>query len=330
VLAQPITFAYQSDLKAVGLKEVMHGGTSSVGAQIRRRHKPLELRLRDRSGLGYIKKPTSYHLLGATADFPAFGEGIPAKGGVQGYMPDRLSNLDTRSPNYGMPSSLLRKEDASVPSYFERRTKAGVAAAVREAAHQRTIEDIKNVLNNNGLCYDNYTFDRKGGYTDNFALSPDLFDGLDWTRAGERHARPHPVRHAPCTYSTPCALPGVTASQDLQHTSYLGPIPHHGYYTNYYFISCVGFFNRAELNEVLAEYSGPPGFCVPKFGEYVEKGTKHTLPYTNGKLHFTSSQARHWTEHSRIIYEMLFARKVCTWPLHSLPQPTTATAVERL
>ena len=107
--------------------------------------------------------------------------------------------------------------------------------------------------------------------------------------------------------------PGVTASQDLQHTSYLGPILHHGYYTIFYFIRIVGYFSRHELNEVLTEYAGPPGFCVPKFAEYVEKGTKQTLPYTDGKLHFTSSQARHWTEHSRIIFETLFARKVCTW-----------------
>ena len=106
--------------------------------------------------------------------------------------------------------------------------------------------------------------------------------------------------------------PGVTASQDLQHTSYLGPILHHGYYTIFYFIRIVGYFSRHELNEVLTEYAGPPGFCVPKFAEYVEKGTKQTLPYTDGKLHFTSSQARHWTEHSRIIYEM------------AAPQPTTA------
>ena len=80
--------------------------------------------------------------------------------------------------------------------------------------------------------------------------------------------------------------PGVTASQDLQHTSYLGPILHHGYYTIFYFIRIVGYFSRHELNEVLTEYVGPPGFCVPKFAEYVEKGTKQTLPYTDGQASF--------------------------------------------
>ena len=172
----------------------MHGGTSSVGAQIRRRRKPIKLRLRDESGHQYIDKPTSYHAFGATADYPAFGEGVPAKGGTQGYMCDRLSNLDSRSMHYGKPSSLLRKNDPSVPSYFERRTRAGVDEAVKEAAGQRTIEDIKNVLNNNGLCYDNFIFDRNGGYKDNYALSSDLFDGLDWIRACE--PQPPPVTHA--------------------------------------------------------------------------------------------------------------------------------------
>ena len=45
--------------------------------------------------------------------------------------------------------------------------------------------------------------------------------------------------------------------------------------------------------------------------EYVEKGTKDCLPYTDGKLHFTSSQAQHWAEHSRVILSSLMDRKVC-------------------
>ena len=52
--------------------------------------------------------------------------------------------------------------------------------------------------------------------------------------------------------------------------------------------------------------------CVPDFGTYVEKGTRAGLPYTDGKLHFTASQSRHWTEHSVVILEKLFERKVPT------------------
>ena len=33
---QPVTFCYQTDAKAVGLLEVLHGGTTSIGAQVRR------------------------------------------------------------------------------------------------------------------------------------------------------------------------------------------------------------------------------------------------------------------------------------------------------
>ena len=57
---QPVTFAYQSDVKAVGMVELLHGGVSSLGAQIRRRNEPKPLRLRDASGKNYVDKPTSY------------------------------------------------------------------------------------------------------------------------------------------------------------------------------------------------------------------------------------------------------------------------------
>lgn len=105
--------------------------------------------------------------------------------------------------------------------------------------------------------------------------------------------------------------PYLAGSQDLQHTSYLGPVVHHGYYTIFYFIKILKAFDRSELNAELRAYRGPPGFCVPFFMEYVEKGTKDCLPYTDGKLHFTSSQARHWAEHSRVILSSLMDRKVC-------------------
>ena len=118
------------------------------------------------------------------------------------------------------------------------------------------------------------------------------------------------------------------------HTSYLGPILHHGYYTMYYCIRTKGWFTRLEANQEVQGYDGPPGLCspllqprefkyvaarhpslltgfsVPTFRDYIEKGAKHGLPHTDGKLHFTASQARHWTEHSIVILERLFARKV--------------------
>jgi hypothetical protein len=72
---QPITFAFSSDAKKVGMVEILHGGTSSLGAQVARRVNPSPLRLRNASGTGYEEKDTSYRILMSTCDFPAFAEG---------------------------------------------------------------------------------------------------------------------------------------------------------------------------------------------------------------------------------------------------------------
>ena len=48
-----------------------------------RRNEPLPIRLRNRNGGGYHMRPTSFHVSFVTADYPAFGEGMPTKGGVQ-------------------------------------------------------------------------------------------------------------------------------------------------------------------------------------------------------------------------------------------------------
>ena len=50
---------------------------------------------------------------------------------------------------------------------------------------QRTIEDIKAVLDDNGLCYHDFIFDRRGGYKDAYALSSTKFRDYNWTRTGE-------------------------------------------------------------------------------------------------------------------------------------------------
>ena len=182
---QPVTFAYQSDVKAVGMVELLHGGVSSLGAQIRRRNEPKPLRLRDASGKNYVDKPTSYHLVAGTADYPAYAEGVPTKGGTQAYQYDRLSNIDTRSEHYGKAHSLLRTNVPGIPSYFKRRTSESVDEVVKRAACQRTIEDIKSVLDDNGLCYHDFIFDRRGGYKDAYALSSTKFRDYNWTRTGE-------------------------------------------------------------------------------------------------------------------------------------------------
>ena len=98
------------------------------------------------------------------------------------------------------------------------------------------------------------------------------------------------------------------------HTSYLGPVLHEGYYSMYHFVRTAAYFTLVEVNREKQCYRGPPGFCVPDFGTYVEKGTRAGLPYTDGKLHFTASQSRHWTEHSVVILKNLFERKVSTLP----------------
>ena len=131
---------------------------SCAVVQIRARDYPTKLRLRDPTGRTYIDKLTSFHGVLATADFPAFGDGLPAKGGATAYRFDRVSDIDTRSEHYGKPSSLLRQNVAGIPSYFKRRTSAGVAEVVARAAREKTKGDIEAMLTDNGLCYHNFKF----------------------------------------------------------------------------------------------------------------------------------------------------------------------------
>ena len=42
-------------------------------------------------------------------------------------------------------------------------------------------------MNDNGLCYDDYKFDRRGGWEDNYALSSTKFNDLEWTRSSKCH-----------------------------------------------------------------------------------------------------------------------------------------------
>ena len=138
----------------------------------------------------------------------------------------------------------------------------------------------------------------KGGYEEYFALSSRYVKDLDWTRI---------------------------SSQDVMHTTLLGPALHLGYYSVHGFIRVDQLFTRDELNAEVKLYKGPPGFCIPEFGSYVEKGAAGNLPYTDGKLHFNAAPARQWIEHSIFILENLFRRKVTNRPgppaTASMPTP---------
>jgi hypothetical protein len=136
---------------------------------------------------------------------------------LQAYQFDRESDIDTRSEHYGKPSSLLRKGVDGIPSYFSRRTEEDLHRVVSQAAASRTVTEIKRILNDNGLCYEAYTFDRhtccilcltphschttpppptptqtapphhparRGCYKDNYALSATLFKNLKKFNAG--------------------------------------------------------------------------------------------------------------------------------------------------
>jgi len=103
---------------------------------------------------------------------------------LQAHQFDRESDIDTRSEHYGKPSSLLRKGVDGIPSYFSRRTEEDTHRVVSQAAAACTVAEIKRILNDNGLCYEAYEFDRRGCYKDNYALSATLFNNLKKFNAG--------------------------------------------------------------------------------------------------------------------------------------------------
>ena len=86
---QLATVCRDSDAKAVGMVETLHGGETSLGAQLRKLAPGVPLRLRTPDGLGYENRVVSFHVPYATADFPQAAAFLPFKGSTSAHQYDR-------------------------------------------------------------------------------------------------------------------------------------------------------------------------------------------------------------------------------------------------
>ena len=118
------------------MDEVMNGGTTSLGAQLRRVDTPVlvddpfrkELHITDIAA----KRPMSVHAVAVAGDFPAMAAMGPWKGSVSAHRYDRKSTLDQRHEKYGKPFSLLLPD----PDGFRRLTLKDIFDCLDEAAQE--------------------------------------------------------------------------------------------------------------------------------------------------------------------------------------------------
>ena len=89
------TICREKDAKDVGMVEVWHGGTTSVGAQFRFYSMPKEASLRTEDGTDYEQKPTSFQMVAGCGDYPAVTACLPTKEGVNAYVYDWSTTMDT-------------------------------------------------------------------------------------------------------------------------------------------------------------------------------------------------------------------------------------------
>jgi hypothetical protein len=102
---QVATLLYAHDAKLAGMVETINGGTTSVGAQLRKRQHPVTVKMRkvsfEADGCGHYKmnlgksgredRPFTVHAPLATGDFPAMASWLPTKGLMSAHRYDRLS-----------------------------------------------------------------------------------------------------------------------------------------------------------------------------------------------------------------------------------------------
>lgn len=282
---QIATLCRDIDSKEVGMDEIINGGTTSVGAQLRKFQHPTDP-VDIRTPAGTIEKRAfTVHAPLATGDFPAMAAMLAVKGSTSAHRYDRLSTIDQRSPHYGKPNSMLRPNTPGIPSWFKRVTHEDVdevlakAAAAPAAQREAMLTDI-------GRNVSSYDFDNRGGYVANypFARIP-LLDDIDGISTDEMHT----------------SLSSGTGAQE-------------GYLQQYYNIRIKKYYNLNELNQEVKMTNPrlPPGVTIPEFGRYVKEGTVGNLPNPSQHLKFSASEIRHWLEHGTHIMESLFARKKIT------------------
>eukprot|EP00965_Chrysotila_dentata_P240871 6203957-Pleurochrysis_carterae.AAC.2 len=237
---QLATLTRDKDAKAVGMVEVINGGTTSVGAQLRRLLTGSKMHLRQQDGIGYAGRDVQFHCVLATADFPAMAALLPFKSSTSAHQFDRHSNIDQRSDEYGKPNSFLHHRPG-LPHNFARRTEADTLRVVARAAKLDSATSRKNLLDHHGLSMRDFKFDEAGGYSEYFALSRSYIPGVDWIR-------------------------GV--SQDIMHTSLQGTVPLEAGLLQYVFIRIRMYYTRDEINAARLAYKWPAGHMVPEIGKY--------------------------------------------------------------
>ena len=123
---QVATLVNDSDCKAVGMTEIINGGTTSIGAQLRELQNPALFTVLSQDGRVHEDRFLSFHAVAATGDFPAMASLLPFKSSVAAHRFDRHSNVDQRSKHYQKANSFLRPDTEGVPHFFERRTYASI------------------------------------------------------------------------------------------------------------------------------------------------------------------------------------------------------------
>ena len=283
---QLATLARDANAKLVGMDEIVNGGTTSVGAQLRKFQTPCEpVDMLTPSGKRE-RRAFTIHAPYAIGDFPQMAAMLAVKGSTSAYRYDRLSTLDQRSEHYGKPNSLLRPNTPGVPSNFKRVTHEDVTKVLKRAAAEPSAKKREAMLTDIGRNASAYEFDGDGSYVEDFALADNripLLNNIDGC--------PH----------------------DHMHTSMSsGTVSHEGYLQQYNNICIEKYYTLNELNAEVKSAHLPPGVYIPEFGKYCEKGIKGNLPKPHYRLKFSASQNRHWLEHGTTIMEGIFERKKIT------------------
>lgn len=169
---QMATLACDADAKLVAMDEIINGGTTSVGAQLRKFEKPCEpVDMINPSGK-VEKRAFSATCPLAAGDMPATSSVLAVKASTSAHRYDRMSTLDQRSPHYGEPNSLWRPDTPGIPSNFKRVTHEDVKKVLKQAAAQPSAKKREAMLTDIGRNGSAYDVDDEGGYMPNFALAP--------------------------------------------------------------------------------------------------------------------------------------------------------------
>ena len=269
------------DAKIAGMNEVINGGETSLGVQLRRLQTPYarpDPFLKSDTGM----REQRVHCVAVAGDFPAMAAMLPSKGSTSAHRYDRKSTLDQTSDLYDKPFSLLHPQGEGA---FRRLTYDDFRTCLDKAAQEHRVTYRRDILDKLGFDSKSFIFPGDGTWELNFALAG--IPLLDWLRAN---------------------------SHDVMHTSLQGTVPLEIGLSQFMFIVVRGYYTRLEINSMrLEEGALPPGVTLPEFGDYIEKGRgqgDQRRPQLNGRVKFSASQSRVWLEYGTGIMERLFEKKV--------------------